>query len=135
MSPSVRVSYARGRWQVNIPTGLLSSRPNGYHFWKLECQRRQLNTCGQSESGWKIPVIRVGCLPTHLRPWRWGPRKGGVAPRAPGVLARAPTPTRTSESSPASSSVKLYFSYPRFGLIYIYTNIYINISTCTGILY
>lgn len=32
-----------------------------------------------------------------------------------------------SKSSSPSSSIKLYFSYPKFGLIYIYTHIYINI--------
>lgn len=125
-------------------------------------QRLQLNTCSQRKMGWKIPVILMCCPPHSSVPWRLGPRRERWPPSGPpaSTVVRWVTRTRcqasgppregaacgpprarprrlcclTSESSSSSSSVKLYLSYQQFGLIYIYTNIYINIYLYTVIL-
>lgn len=62
-----------------------------------------------------------------------GPTQGrcGLGPAPARLRCRC---CLTSDSSFSPSSVKLYFSYQKFGLIYIYTNIYINIYIYTVIL-
>lgn len=94
------------------------------------------------------PTAQHSSLPCY-----WGPRessstlRGHLPPLQPEVVPGSPascfsSPCATvqpgsslapliyqpaSKSSSPSSSIKLYFSYPKFGLIYIYTHIYINI--------
>lgn len=127
-------------------------------FGNVIYQRRQLDTCGQSKTGWKIPVILICCLPPALiYALDAGDPESTVAPSGPPASTVVRCVTRCveprlrpgmagaawgrpgSSAGPtlmptSSSSVKLYFSYPEFGLIYIYTNIYINIYIYTVIL-
>lgn len=129
----------------------------------ISYQRLQLITCGQHKMGWKIPVILMCCPPPHSSvSWRlgtqreWRPPSGPPASAVVRWVTRTPyqasgppgegaawgrPPARgrrhrclTSESSASSSSVKLYSSYQKFGLIYIYTNIYITIYLYTVVL-
>lgn len=146
-----------GSWKVNISTDPFSFHPNGYHFWKRDTvseaaaqymwskQNRMENSshsdllppsliyaldAGDPERAaarFRAPCLRGGELGDN-----------GTMPRAqvwqvwPGAVpSSSTTPTLTPTSS---ASVKLYFSYPKFGLIYIYTNIYISIYIYTVIL-
>lgn len=91
------------------------------------------------------PTAQHSSLPCY-----WGPREQqypsgppastaawGVVPGSPASCSvhvrqcslshPAPLIYQPASSSSPSSSIKLYFSYPKFGLIYIYTHIYINI--------
>lgn len=130
----------------------------------ISYQRLQLITYGQHKMGWKIPVVLMCCPPhPHSSvPWRLGTQREWQPPSGPPASAVVRWVTRTphqasahlgkgqpgagppargrrrrcltSESSSSSSSVKLYSSYQKFGLIYIYTNIYITIYLYTVVL-
>lgn len=86
----------------------------------------------------------IRCLPHSPVPLTPGTQRAAVLPQPRGGKC-SPGPTRTSKSSSSSttssSSVKLCFSYPPFGLMYIYihthipTNIHTNLSIYTVILY
>lgn len=147
-----------GSWKVNISTDPFPFHPNGFHFWKRDIseaaarymwskQNRVENSshsdllppsaliyaldAGDPEStvapsGPPASTV-VRCVTRCVEP-RLRPGMAGAAWGRPGSSA-GPTLMPTS-----SSSVKLYFSYPEFGLIYIYTNIYINIYIYTVIL-
>lgn len=126
---------------------------NGYHFWKRDiisgCS--SIHVVKAKQDGKFQSFILICCPLTRLRPWCWGPWESSSTLGVPGsAVARwtagpwrsrdavrsldTPWLAPTSKGLLFSSSVKLYFSYQKFGLIYIYTNIYINISIYTVIL-
>lgn len=143
-----------GSWKVNISTDPFSFHPNGYHFWKRDIipetaaqymWSKQIEMENSSHSDLLPPSLiyaldagdpeSSGTLrATYLHCGELCRLNPGVASAAWGwlELLKAPPP-------PTSSSIKLCFSYPPFGLMYIYThihtNIHINLSIYTVILY
>lgn len=125
-----------GSWKVNISTDPFSFHPNGYHFWKRDkipetaaqyMWSKQIEMENSSHSDSLPPslicaldagdpessgTLRATCL-----------HRGELWPPQPtcGKCSLGLTRTSKSSSSTTSSSVKLCFSYPPFGLMYIYT--------------
>lgn len=140
-----------GSWKVNISTGPFLFHPNGYHFWK-----RDIISEAAAQYMWSKPNRVENSSHSDLLPPSLiyaldvgDPERAATPFRATclrcGEATRRTCPASGPGLSPArllrqrwlrltSSSVKLYFSYPKFGLIYIYTNIYINIYIYTVIL-
>lgn len=163
VSLSIQCPEFMGSWKVNISTDLFSFHPNGSRFWKCdnisEAAAQYMwsmqNGMENSSCSDVLPPSLICALEagdperaaaplgaTCLRCVRWvtrTPRQASGPPREGAAWGRPPARRRrqcclTSESSSSSSSVKLYSSYQKFGLIYIYTNIYINIYLYTVIL-
>lgn len=162
VSLSIQCPEFMGSWKVNISTDLFSFHPKGSRFWKRDIVSEAAAQYMWSTQNGMENSSRSDLLPPSLTvPWRLGTQRAQRPPSGPPASAvvrwvarnrrRASGPHREGAAwgrpglvdatnaawllkAPFSSSVKLYFSYQKFGLIYIYTNIYINISISTVIL-
>lgn len=145
----------RGSCKVHIATDRFSFHPDGCQFWKRDVsseaaaqymRSKQNGMENSSPSDLRPPPLTYALdagdpggaaaasgatrLGAGARPRAWvlNVRPGAIC--GPSRLV-CQTLTLTSQRSSPFSSVKLYFSYPPFGLIYIYTDIYINSSIYT----
>lgn len=75
----------------------------------IQYQRRQLNTCGQSKTGWKIPVILIGCVPLSSMPLMLGTQREQQRPQ--GHLPACPVVrwvTRAHDAPPQAQVWKVW---------------------------
>lgn len=134
----------------------LSLLPSSWHYFLETRQtiRLQLSSCSQSKVGWKLQpfwsmslaplLLLLGTLraagpsSSEVRWMVWAGCGALAAWRSTLCLAHWTHWgwLQPLKGSSFFSSIKLYFFYQKFGLIYIYiyTNIYINISIYTVLL-
>lgn len=128
------------------------STSSWFYFLEMWCNiRLWLKTCGQGRMGWRTPVLLI-CLLTLLGLCCWGPTREQQSPWGLPALQswgkgwglrlkhNVSCSLDTSRLAPTSKGLlfllihKAILFYQKFGLIYIYTNIYINISIYTMLL-